>query len=194
MKMPVDVRLQVGPFGVLIAAILAELNDQITFIAVTDVGGAMGISADPGTWLESLYISAGGGGMTLSSRLAVTFSPRRFVLFVIGLSLVSTLLIPLTVDLNLVYVLRTIQGLAGGFMIPLLMAIVLRATPPSIRLYGLAVYALTATVTRRSGRDPGGAVDRGCRQAFRILRSHPARRHGQRAGLVWPGDGFNRCA
>jgi DHA2 family multidrug resistance protein len=85
--------------------------------------------------------------MTMSSWLAVTFSLRRFTLFVIGLSFAFTVLIPLTADIDLLYVLRTIQGLAGGFTIPLLMATALRATPPSIRLYGLAVYALTSTVT-----------------------------------------------
>lgn len=147
MPRPFDVRLLIGLLGVLIAAVLGEFNDQVASIALTDVRGALGISADPGTWLSSLYISAEVIGMTLSYWLAVTFSPRRFILFVIGLSVTSTVPIPLTTNIDLLYVLRTIQGLAEGLTIPLLMGTALRATPPSIRLYGLAMYALTSTVT-----------------------------------------------
>jgi len=147
MPRPFDVRLLIGVLGLLIAAVLGEFNDQVVSTALTDVRGALGISADPGTWLNSLYVSAEVIGMTLSTWLSVTFSLRRFVLFVIGLSVTSTVLIALTANIGLLYVLRTVQGLAEGFTIPVLMATALRATPPSIRLYGLAIYALTTTVT-----------------------------------------------
>jgi DHA2 family multidrug resistance protein len=40
-----------------------------------------------------------------------------------------------------------LQGLAGGMIIPLLMTTAFRVLTPDIRLYGLAVYALTATFT-----------------------------------------------
>ena len=114
MPRPLDVRLLIGLLGVLIAAVLGEFNDQVASIALTDVRGALGISADPGTWLSSLYISAEVIGMTLSYWLAVTFSPRRFILFVIGLSVTSTVPIPLTTNIDLLYVLRTIQGWRKG--------------------------------------------------------------------------------
>jgi len=136
-----------GLLGVLIAAVLAGLNSQVTALALTDVRGGLGISSDPGTWLESLYISSEAVGMVLSAWLLVTFSLRRFTLFVIAFNCLATVLIPLAADIDLLYTLRSAQGLAGGLTIPLLMTAALRITSPSIRLYGLAVYALTATVT-----------------------------------------------
>jgi DHA2 family multidrug resistance protein len=39
---------------------------------------------------------------------------------------------------------RLLQGMSGGFLIPLLMAVALRFLPPGIKLYGLGAYALTA--------------------------------------------------
>jgi MFS family permease len=42
-------------------------------------------------------------------------------------------------------ILRLIQGLSGGLPIPLLMTTALRVLPPPIRLYGMAIYALTIT-------------------------------------------------
>lgn len=146
------IRRLVGLLGVLLAAVAAEFNDQVTSLALVDIRGALGIGHDPGTWIDSLYVSAEICGMALSPWFLVTLTLRRWTLFVITLNCVTTLLIPFSPNIDAIYVLRVVQGLAGGLTIPLLMATALHVLPPPIRLYGLAVYALTATFT------PGFAV------------------------------------
>jgi len=143
----VDIRGLIGLLGVLIAAVVAEFNDQVTSVALADIQGGLRISHDPGTWFGSLYISAEIVGMAISPWMLVTFTLRRWTLSVIGLSCLSTVLIPFSPNVAAVYISRSLQGLAGGLTIPLLMATALRVLPPPIRLYGLAVYALTATFT-----------------------------------------------
>src|SRR5712672_4545988 len=133
-----------GLCGVLIAAITSEFNDQVTSVALSDVRGALGISHDSGTWIESLYVSADIIGMAISPWLLVTFTLRRWTLFAIALCAVSSVLIPLSPNIESIYALRLLQGLAGGMIIPLLMTTALSVLTPDIRLYGLAVYALTA--------------------------------------------------
>ena len=135
----------VGVGGVLIAAAAAELNDGVVAVSVRDIAGGLGISHDPATWLTSLYVSAECLGMALSPWLLVTFSIRQFTLFVILLNATSTLLIPVSPDLGALYLLRAVQGLSGGLTTPLLLTSALRVLQPSVKLYGLAVYALTAT-------------------------------------------------
>jgi DHA2 family multidrug resistance protein len=142
-----DIKPLLGLGGVLIAAMTSEFNDQVTSIALVDVRGALGISHDPGTWIESLYVSAEIIGMAISPWLLVTFTLRRWTLFAIALCGVSSLPIPFSPNIETFYALRLVQGLAGGLIIPLLMATALRVLTPNIRLYGLAVYALTATFT-----------------------------------------------
>jgi MFS transporter, DHA2 family, multidrug resistance protein len=137
----------VGLVGILIAAIASEFNDQATVIALPDVRGAFDISYDPGTWVQSLYGSAEIIGMAVSPWLLVTFTLRRWTLFSIALCGVSTVLIPFSPNIEAIYALRLLQGFAGGLIIPLLMTTALRALPPNIRIYGLAVYALSATFT-----------------------------------------------
>src|ERR1700729_180861 len=136
-----------GLLGILIAAITAELNDVVTSIALVDVRGAFGISYDPGTWIQSLYVSAEIVGMAVSPWQLVTFTLRRWTLFSIALCGVSSVPIPFSPNIEAIYALRLLQGLAGGMIIPLLMTTALRVLTPNIRLYGLAVYALTATFT-----------------------------------------------
>ena len=136
-----------GLLGVLVAAISAEFNDQVASIALPDVLGGLSLSHDPGTWVDSLYVSAEIVGLALSPWLFITFTVRRFALFVIALNCAVTLLIPLSPNETAVYVLRTLQGLAGGMTVPILLAAALKGLPVPIRLYGLSVYALTATFT-----------------------------------------------
>jgi MFS transporter, DHA2 family, multidrug resistance protein len=143
----VDIKPLFGLGGVLVAAMTSEFNDQVTSIALTDVRGALGISHDPGTWIESLYVSAEIIGMAISPWLLVTFTLRRWTLFSIALCAASSVLIPFSPNIEAIYALRLLQGLAGGLIIPLVMTTAFRILTPKIRLYGLAVYALTATFT-----------------------------------------------
>src|ERR1700730_10799535 len=125
----------------------SEFNDQVTSIALTDIRGALGISHDPGTWIESLYVSAEIIGMAISPWLLMTFTLRRWTLFAIALCGASSVLIPFSANIEAIYALRLLQGLAEGLIIPLVMTTAFRILTPNIRLYGLAVYALTATFT-----------------------------------------------
>jgi DHA2 family multidrug resistance protein len=143
----VDIKPFLGLGGVLIAAMTSEFNDQVTSIALVDVSGALGISHDSATWIESLYVSAEIVGMAISPWLLMTFTLRRWTLFSIALCGVSSVLIPFSPNIEAIYALRLLQGLAGGLIIPLLMTTAFRVLTPNIRLYGLAVYALTATFT-----------------------------------------------
>ena len=137
----------IGLIGVLILAMASEINDQVSTIALGNIQGGLDISHDPATWFSSLYISAEIVGMAFSPWLLVTFSLRWWTMFVVVLCAASSVLIPFSPDIEGIYVLRILQGLAGGFAIPLLMTTALRVLTPDIRLYGLAVYALTATFT-----------------------------------------------
>src|ERR1700690_3022982 len=143
----VDIKPLFGLGGVLIAAMTSQFNDQITAIALIDVRGALGISHDAGTWIESLYVWAEIVGMAISPWLAMTFTLRRWTLFSIALCGASGVLIPFSPNVEAIYALRLLQGLAGGLIIPLLMTTAFRVLTPGIRLYGFAVYSFTATFT-----------------------------------------------
>jgi MFS transporter, DHA2 family, multidrug resistance protein len=138
----------IGLVGILLAAMTSEFNDQVTSIALVDIRGALGISYDPGTWIQSLYVSAEIVGMTLSPWLLATFTLRRWTLFSIALCGVASALIPFSPNIESIYTLRLLQGFAGGLILPLLIVTALGALKDvKLRLYGLAFYALTASFT-----------------------------------------------
>jgi MFS transporter, DHA2 family, multidrug resistance protein len=142
----------IGLAGILLAAMVSDFNDQVTSLALVDIRGALGISYDPGTWIESLYSSAQVVGMAFSPWLLTTFTLRRWTLFSIALCGAASTLIPFSPNIESIYALRLLQGFAGGLIIPLLMVTALRAFQnPKLRLYGLAFYALSASFTSGLG-------------------------------------------
>ncbi len=136
----------IGLAGVIVAALSVELNSTLSSLAMPDILGHLGLSHDQGLWFTSLYSSGEVLGMATGAWWAVTVSVRRFALFAIVLACAATVLLPLHSSLPWLYTLRTVQGLSTGFTIPLLITVALRALGPPIRLYGLACYALTATL------------------------------------------------
>lgn len=135
----------VGLGGVLCTALLTTLNEQVSSQGLPDIMGGLGMSHDPATWFTSFYSAAQVIGTGLSPWMAITFSLRRWAYFVLFLGVLSSILIPCTDTLSLLYILRSMQGLAGGCAIPLVMFSTLRILSFDVRVYGLAVYALTAT-------------------------------------------------
>jgi MFS transporter, DHA2 family, multidrug resistance protein len=122
----VDIKPFFGLCGVLIAAIMSEFNDQVIAIALTDIRGALGISHDPGTWIQSLYVSAQIVGLTISPTLLMIFTLRRLMLFAIALCGASSVLIPFSPNIEAIYALRLLQVLAGGLILPLVMGTAVR--------------------------------------------------------------------
>ncbi|BBP77171.1 MULTISPECIES: MFS transporter [Pseudomonas] len=142
---PFDRRLIIGLVGVLIAALTSGINDRVTELALADVLGVFGIGHDEGTWISALYAAAEVSAMLIAPWLAVTFSLRRFAMAMTLAFSFFGVLCPLAPNLDVLLLLRVLQGLAGGALPPLLMTVALRFLPWHYKLYGLSAYAMTAT-------------------------------------------------
>lgn len=142
---PFTPRLMLGLVGVLIAALASGINDRVTDIALADLLGNFGLGRDEGSWISSAYAAAEVSAMLIAPWLAVTFSLRRFALVATFAFALFGVLSPLAPNYASLLLLRVLQGLAGGFLPPLLMTVALRFLPWHYKLYGLSAYAMTAT-------------------------------------------------
>ncbi|WP_296257033.1 MULTISPECIES: MFS transporter [unclassified Pseudomonas] len=138
-------QIVIGLVGVLLAVLVAGINEGVTRIALADIRGAMFIGYDEATWVTSLYSATSLMATAFAPWFAVTLSLRRFTLGAIAAFAVLAVLCPLAPDYPSFLVLRMLQGLAAGCLPPMLMTVALRFLPPNVKLYGLAGYALTAT-------------------------------------------------
>nr|WP_237149664.1 MFS transporter [Pseudomonas mediterranea] len=140
-----SVRPLIGLVGIFLAAMMAGLNTRVGALALADVRGALGLGFDDGSWLTTAYSAGELIAMPFSAWFALTLSLRRFELWMLTACTLLALLLPFIHNLELLLALRFAQGIASGTTIPLLMMAALKFLPPAIRLYGLALYAMTAT-------------------------------------------------
>lgn len=138
-------RLAVGLFGVLLAAMMAGLNNRVVGLCLSDIRGQLGWGVDEASWISTAYLAGELVAMPFATWFSVTFSLRRTHLSMLGLVMAIAVLLPLVHSLPIFIALRALQGVFAGGLIPLLMMAALRFLPPPIRLHGLALYALTAT-------------------------------------------------
>lgn len=140
-----NARLAVGLLGILLAAMVAGLNGRIPGLVLADLRGGLGVGIDDASWLTTAYSAGELAAMPFATWFSITFSLRRFHLTMLFATLTLSAVIPWIQDLQLLLVLRALHGLMGGALIPLLMMSCLRFMPTSIRLHGLALFALVAT-------------------------------------------------
>jgi DHA2 family multidrug resistance protein len=140
-----SIRLAAGLIGMLLGSLLAILNEQVTALAMPDIQGAFSIGHDDGTWLTALFEAANVATMVFAPWFGITFTLKRFTIGAILATMFFGLLCPFAPNLPTLYVLRILQGIAGGCLPPMLIIVALRYLPPNVKLYGLAGYALTAT-------------------------------------------------
>lgn len=138
-------RPMAGLLGIFIAAMMAGLNNRVGALALADIGGARGFGLDDASWLTTVYTAGELVAMPFAAWFAITLSVRRLELWMLGACSLVAVILPFIHELNLLLALRFVQGIAGGTLIPLLMMAALKFLPPSVRLYGLALYAMTAT-------------------------------------------------
>ncbi|CAB3930464.1 MFS transporter [Achromobacter insolitus] len=111
-------RILTGLLGVLLAVILAGLNENVTKMALPDIRGALGLSYDQGTWFVAVYAAASVCAMAFAPWCSVTFSLRRFTLAALAGFALFGALCPFAPSLSVLLILRTLQGLAAAGLSP----------------------------------------------------------------------------
>ncbi|WP_371420024.1 MFS transporter [Tardiphaga sp.] len=141
----VPLKIAVALFGIWLSAMMAGLNSRLSGLALADIRGTYGFGSDEASWINVCYSAGELLIMPFATCFAITFTVRRFYLGMLWATAVIAAIAPFVVSLPLLVALRTLQGVTAGALVPLLMMMALRFLPMSIRLHGLALYALTAT-------------------------------------------------
>lgn len=143
-------------FGAVLGAFMAVLDIQITNSSLRDIQGALAASLDEGTWISTAYLIAEIVVIPLTAWLTKVFSLRRYLFANAALFIMFSILCGSAQDLNQMIIARALQGITGGTLIPLAMAVILTTLPKSKQPMGLALFSITATFAPTIGPSLGG--------------------------------------
>lgn len=152
----VTARTWLAVTGACLGAFMAILNIQIVGSSLGDIQGAIGAGADDGAWITTAYLVAEIVVIPVSGWLARVFSLRSYLIVNGILFTFLTAACAFAQNLEQMIVLRALQGIAGGVLIPLAFTIILTALPPARQPLGIAMYSLSAVFAPSIGPALGG--------------------------------------
>ena len=140
-------RLMFGLFGALVAGVMSLLNTRLMSFGVADLRGGVGVDVDLGNWVTTAFSVGSIAIVPATPWLTDIFSPRRLFVASILLTTVSAAALGAVPAYPFIVLLRFVQGLGAGALLPLLLGAVLRFTPLQQRMWGIAIYACITTIS-----------------------------------------------
>jgi DHA2 family multidrug resistance protein len=143
-----SLRCYVGIFGVLLGSIISFLASRVTTLGLADLRGGLHAGFDEGAWMTTAF---GIGQMVAgiaSPYLGAIFGVRRVLLLAILLMFTTTLLGPLSPNLNAFMATQFLGGIGSGTFIPLTISFIIRSLPTSMVVYGISIYAMNSEMSQ----------------------------------------------
>ncbi len=134
------------------------LDITIANVSIPTIAGALGVSPSQGTWIISAYSVAAAIAVPLTGWLAKRVGEvKLFSISVLAFTLMSGLA-AFSVNLEMLVVLRLLQGLVSGPMVPLSQTLLVRNFPPEKRGAAMGLWAMTVILAPIAGPLLGGYI------------------------------------
>ncbi|KAA5611235.1 DHA2 family efflux MFS transporter permease subunit [Rhodovastum atsumiense] len=132
------------------------LDTTIANVALPYIAGGMGVSQDDASWVVTTYLVSNAIILTASSFLARRLGRKTFFLICLALFTISSVLCGFAPNLEALLLLRVLQGLGGGGMVPVAQSILADSFPPEKRGQGFALFGVAVVVAPVVGPTLGG--------------------------------------
>src|SRR6202008_3770082 len=141
-----------------LAVFMNVLDLSIANVAIPDIAGALGTSADQCTWVITSFAVSTAIAMPLTGWLARRFGEVRVFLACTTMFTLASLLCGLAPNLTTLIAMRTLQGAVAGPMIPLSQALLLNNYPDERKPLALALLVMVTVVAPVLGPVLGGWI------------------------------------
>lgn len=140
---------------VLIGTFMVILDTTIVNVALPQIGISLG--RDSGIeWIVTAYMLAVGLGQPATGWLADRFGRKNVFVVSLGLFTAGSLLAAVAPTLEALVAFRVLQGLGGGFLMPVGMIIIYELFPPDRRGTALGIWGVAAMAAPAFGPVIGG--------------------------------------
>lgn len=130
--------------SLMLGTFMEVLDTSVANVALSNIQGSFAAGTDEITWVITSYLVANAIILPMAGWLGDFFGRKRLYLACLGIFTLASLGSGLAPNLTFLILMRVIQGLAGGAMVPLSQAITFEAFPASEQGYAAAIYGVGA--------------------------------------------------
>lgn len=154
----VPLRLWIAIYSAILGVFMAVLDVQITNASLHDILGSLSASPEEGSWITTSYLAAEVVAIPLTTFFLTVFGMRNFIIGNTVLFVIFSTLCGYAWNLPSMVIFRTLQGLAGGALIPTAMTLLITRLPPGKRPIAFAWLMLASTLAPALGPTFGGIL------------------------------------
>ena len=123
--------------------VLIEIMDMtIVNVSLRHIQGSLSAGLEEVTWVLTSYLVSNAVVIPATGWVASLFGRKRYLIFSIVIFTFSSFMCGSAWSLNVLLLFRVIQGIGGGALQPLSLAILLEAFPPRERGMAMAVFGM----------------------------------------------------
>src|SRR6267378_3251284 len=155
---PVTLSADLSGGAILYHGSVIGLDLAIANVAIPQLAGELGTSADQGTWVITSFAVSAAIAMPLTGWLGRRYGEVRVFLVCTALFTLASLACGLSSNLAMLIAMRAIQGVFGGPMIPLSQSLLLNNYPDDRKSLALALLMMVTIVAPVLGPILGGWI------------------------------------
>src|SRR5207247_1889196 len=145
-------------FSVMLVTVMQVLDTSITNVALPHMQGSFSASIDEMSWVITSYLAANAVVIPASGWLTSVFGRRRFYLICTVTFTASSFLSGIAPNLEFLILMRILQGLGGGPVVPMAQAIMWEIFPLEQRGTAVAVWGFGIMLAPLLGPRVGGWI------------------------------------
>src|SRR5882672_9994065 len=144
--------------SVMMVTVMQVLDTSVTNVALPHMQGSMSAGIEEMSWVVTSYLAANAVAIPATGWLSARFGRRRFFLICTVLFTVSSFLSGIAPNLETLVLMRVLQGLGGGPVIPMSQAILWEIFPLQQRGLAMAMWGVGIMMGPIFGPTVGGWI------------------------------------
>jgi DHA2 family multidrug resistance protein len=145
-------------FSVMVVAVMQVLDTSVTNVALPHMQGSLSASVEEVAWVITSYLAANAVVIPATGWLTAYFGRRKFFLVCTVIFTLSSFLSGIAPNLEALVLMRVLQGLGGGPVIPMSQAILWEIFPLHQRGLAMAMWGVGIMMGPIFGPTVGGWI------------------------------------
>jgi EmrB/QacA subfamily drug resistance transporter len=143
---------------VVIGTFMAILDSSIVNIAIPKMMAIFQVSVEHARWIITCYTLTIGAVIPITGYLTDRFGSKKIYILALGVFTIGSLLCSLSWNIYSMIFFRILQGLGGGMLMPVSMAILFQVVPVEKRGFALGLWGIAAMAAPTIGPTLSGYI------------------------------------